>query len=501
MRSRSALYNIISNLFLQVIVVIYGFIIPKIIIENFGSNVNGLVTSITQFLAYISLLEAGVGPVVKSLLYKPIVNKNKESIQNILRAAEKFFRTIAIIFLIYLVVLCIVYPIIVASEFEFIYTLSLILIISISTFAEYFFGMTYRLYLQADQKNYVISLVQIITYIFNILFIVLFVKLGFSIQLVKLISGLIFIIRPILLNIYIKKNYNINLNEADNNYKLSGKWEGLAQHIAAVIHNNTDVVILTFFSTLIEVSVYSIYSIITRGIKSIVEAFTSGIDSLFGNMLANGEMENLNNKFSLYETVFFTIITIIYICSFILILPFINIYIGNVENVNYIRPVFAILLLSAEFMWSIRLPYSNVIISAGHFKETRIGAWIEALSNLLISLILVFKFGIIGVAIGTLIAMIIRTMEFIYHTNKYILNRSLLVSVKKITIIFIEVILILTIINYLPTISINFYYEWFLYALFIFTISTIGVVFINYLFLRKDFNELIILLKNKIFHK
>ena len=83
MRSKKAVYNIISTLILQIIAIIYGFIVPKIIIKSFGSNVNGLVSSITQFLAYITLLESGVGPLIRASLYKPLANKNKQDIANI----------------------------------------------------------------------------------------------------------------------------------------------------------------------------------------------------------------------------------------------------------------------------------------------------------------------------------------------------------------------------------------------------------------------------------
>ena len=149
--------NIISSVLLQIITIICGFIVPRLIIESYGSNVNGLVVSITQFLAYISLLESGVGPVVKSILYKPIVNKDKKTIEQILKASEKFFRTIAYIFIIYIIILSILLPLTVNNEFDSSFTISLIIIISISTFAEYYFGMTYRLYLEAEQKLYIVS--------------------------------------------------------------------------------------------------------------------------------------------------------------------------------------------------------------------------------------------------------------------------------------------------------------------------------------------------------
>ena len=93
MRSKKAILNIISSLLLQVTTLICGFIVPKIIIEKFGSNVNGLVSSITQFLAYITLLEAGIGPVIKSALYGPIAKKDKRLVNRYWRY-KKWFETL-----------------------------------------------------------------------------------------------------------------------------------------------------------------------------------------------------------------------------------------------------------------------------------------------------------------------------------------------------------------------------------------------------------------------
>ena len=74
--------------------------------------------------------------------------------------------------------------------------------------------------MQAEQKTYVTSIIQIITYILNIIFVIVLVKIGASIQIIKLFSGFAFILRPLIQNIYIKKKYNINLKDADESYKL-----------------------------------------------------------------------------------------------------------------------------------------------------------------------------------------------------------------------------------------------------------------------------------------
>ena len=490
MRSKKAIYNIISNFILEIIIIIYGLIIPKAIIKEYGSEVNGLVASISQFLGYIALLEAGVGPVVKSALYKSIAKKDNKNIANILRSSEKFFRNLSFIFIIYLIGLSFIYPLFVNKSFDYFYTLSLVLIISISTFFEYYFGITYKLYLQSEQKMYVTSLIQILTYLLNIILIITIIKLKVSIHFIKLISGIIFILRPIIQNIYVKKKYNINLNIADDNYKLEKKWDGLAQHIAAVINNNTDIVVLTLFSKLTEVSVYSVYNMVFIGIRSIVEAFVNGLSAAFGDIIAQGKNDILNKNFSLYELSYFILITIIYSCTIILLIPFIKLYTMGINDTSYIRVSFGIVMVVSQLIYAIRLPYNSLVLAAGHFKETRIGAWIEALSNIIISVILVIKFGIIGVAIGTLVAMIIRTVEYIYYTNKYILYRNIFISLKKILIVIINVLFCIYIVKRIPLFEINSYISWLSYAVITFIVTSIITVLINVILYRNDTRNL-----------
>ena len=498
MRSKKTVLNILSSLSLQIIVIISSLIVPKLIISSFGSDVNGLVTSITQFLAYITLLESGIGPVVKAALYKPLATKNKHEIVNILKSTEKFFKTIGKIFIVYLILLFLFYPILVNNEFNYLYTISLILIISISTFFEYFFGLTYQLFLDAKQESYIINFLRIGTYILNIIAVIILIKLNSNILIIKLVSGMIFIIRPIITNLYVKKKNNINLEEADDNYKLEKKWDGLAQHIAAIIHGNTDITLLTLFSKLSEVSVYSVYYLIINGVKKITSSFTGGIDALFGDMLAKGENEKLSKTFNLYEIMYFSIITIFYICTLVLIVPFVSVYTKNISDVNYLRPTFAMILTLSEFVWSIRLPYSSITLAAGHFKETRVGAWVEVFTNIVISTILVIKHGIIGVAIGTLIAMIIRTIEFIYHSNKYILKRNIILTLKKIFIMLIEVLVITLICHNYINIEIINYQSWVLYGIIIFVICTMIIMIINYIVFNKESKELIAIIKKYI---
>ena len=486
MRSRNAIYNISTNLILQLIIIIYGFVVPKIIINSFGSNVNGLVSSITQFLGYIALLESGFGPVVKATLYKPIAQKNKKEICNILKTTEKFFKTISYVFLIYIVLLCLIYPFLVSNNFNWIYTSSLIAIIGLSTFAEYFFGMTYRLYLQAEQKSYIISIIQIVAYIISIAVIIILARFNVSVHLIKLASCLIFVIRPLIQNMYVKRKYNLSLKNADSNYEIKQKWDGLAQHIASVIHNNADVTILTIFSSLVEVSVYSVYYLVVKGLRSIILSFTGGIDAIFGDMLAKNEGNNLNKRFDTYEVLYNLISAILFTCGIVLIVPFVEVYTKEVTDANYVRYAFGCLIVVSEYIWAIRQPYNELVKAAGHFKQTRIGAWIECLVNIIISVILVNKYGLIGVAIGTIIAMIIRTIEFVCYSNKYILKRNPWISFRKIIFTAIESLIIVFICNIFPYLENINYVNWLINSLITVIVATTITTILNIIFFKND---------------
>ncbi|EGC84718.1 lipopolysaccharide biosynthesis protein [Anaerococcus hydrogenalis] len=491
MRSKKAFLNILTNLILQVFIFVYGFILPKIIMSKYGSNVNGLISSVTQFLAYISLLESGVGPVVKSILYKPISKKDNKKIIDILYATEKFFRTIALIFIVYIIILTFAYPNIINSSKSTLYVSSLIIIISISIFSEYFFGMIYTIFLQANQETYVISIIQIGTYILSILAALIMAKIEVSVHLLKLSISLIFVLRPILQSVYVKKKYNINLKIANKNYVIKNKWDGLAQHIAYVVHSNTDVTVLTLFSTLSEVSVYSVYLLVVKGVKALISAFSSGLDASFGDMISKKEDDNLRNKFEIYEIIYFMICTVLFACSIVLIVPFIKIYTHNIHDANYIRPLFGVLLVISECIWAVRLPYLTLSYAAGHFKETRNGAWLECILNLIISVFLVKKMGIVGVTIGTIIAMTIRTTEFIYHANSKILNVNIFKSLKKIALLIFIIFLTFISAKKIFIFENSSYLNWIINAMIIFLYSSLLTFLFNFMFYRKNLRELI----------
>ena len=123
----------------------------------------------------------------------------------------------------------------------------------------------------------------------------------------------------------------------------------------------------------------------------------------------------------------------------------------------------------------------------------------EAIINIVLSVILVVKYGIIGVAIGTLVAMIIRTMEFVNYSSKNILKRKVSQAYKKITILLIEIILTIPLWIYVNKfVVINNYIEWITNAFFVFIIVTFEVGIINFICYKKELGNILDIIKIKI---
>ena len=91
MRGKQALKNMVASLLLQVIVLLSGLILPRFILEAYGSSVNGMITSVNQFLTYLGLAEAGVGTATVVALYTPLALKQTEEVNSILSATRKFY--------------------------------------------------------------------------------------------------------------------------------------------------------------------------------------------------------------------------------------------------------------------------------------------------------------------------------------------------------------------------------------------------------------------------
>lgn len=490
--------NTICGLINQIVVLICGLILPRLILNEYGSEINGLVNSVTSFLDVISLLELGVGAVVQASLYKPLVDNDTKKISQICRYAKHFFRIVGIIFVFYTLAVGCIYSTLSLSNFDFLFTFMLFLAIGISMFAQYYFGIVNQLLLNADQKIYIIFILQSGTVILNTIATFLLIKFHFSIQLVKFSTSLIYLLRPFIMYLYVKKKYNLIKDVPLDKNVLPEKWSGLAQHIASFVLSNTDVIVLTIFSTLSNVSIYSVYYLVIKSLHNLIVSLTSGIQSYYGRIYALGEHDKLNEKFYVFSSLIGSLTTLCYSIAIMLIVPFVSVYTQGVSDADYIQYTFAIVLVISQSVYGYRYCYNILILAMGKFKETQISAILEAVINIVVSIIMVLFFGLIGVAIGTLIALFFRFTYFaIYLYKKCNFKNSLIFYFKQIIFTIILDVFAITITYNIDLLKyVSNYFDWFILALIIGSISLLlgGVCFL--IIYYDAAKQIFILLKN-----
>jgi len=441
-----------------------------------------------QFIGYISLLTVGVGGVTRAALYKPLAENDIVKISGIVRATEIFMRKVALAFTGILVAIAVFYPLMVSSEFDWFFIFTLALILGIGRFAQYFFGITYQMLLTADQRGYIPTMAQICAVILNLAVAVTLILTGSEIRIVMLASGAVFVLNRIFIQIYVKKRYELIKHVEPDNSAIKQRWDAFAHQVANFVQSNTDILLLTAFTGIMEVSVYSVYYLVIQNIKTVIIGLMGpGIPAAFGNMLAKNEDQTIQKNLRLYEFLSNSLAALFFSCTAMLIVPFVTVYTKGIVDVDYYRPVFAYIACASQFFFVVRTPYQALVLAAGHYRQTRNGAIMEAVINLIISVLLVNRYGLVGVAVGSLCAMMFRTVQYAVYMSKHVVKRSSWISVRRLLLTVLNVGVIVAVVQILPTMAENTYTAWILYALPVFGVSAGVTVLIALIFYREEF--------------
>ena len=492
MRTQKALFNISTSLISQIVSIICGLITPRLILATFGSTYNGVINSATQFLGFIIILNIGISGATRVALYKTLAAGDSLGTSRIMKANKRYMRKVAACLVAYSVALCLVYPLISHNDLSRMDNMLLIAIVSINSFASYFFGISNQTLLTADQCIYVMNVINIVKAIVNTVAVAILIRLGASIYVVKLASSTIFFIAPVVLEIYVKRKYRLTNECTADDSAIKNRGAVAFHSIANIIHNNTDLIILTVFTDAKIISVYTVYYLVVGKIKALMTVFTSGLEAAFGNMWFKKEIDAINRNFRMFEYGIFTFTAVMFSCVGVLILPFIEQYTKGVTDVEYLRLEFAVLVTVTEAVYCLRQPYLTLVQAVGCYQETRTGAIVEAILNICISLILVKPLGINGVMTGTLVANIFRTIQYSVFISRKILQRSykefLLRLLWMISVCGVTVCLAVVVLG-----AASFpegWYGWLSKAVLSFIISCTVALLFSILFYRKDFLSL-----------
>ena len=481
------LKNVGSSVLPQAVNILSNFILPPLIIASFGSATNGLVSTVKQLVAYVSLVGAGISTAATQALYGPIADKDAVRVSGMMRSIDRMFTRVGFVYLAIVAIVAMVYPATIDSSLSYLSTSLLILVMSISGASDFFFAGKYRTLLYADRRMYVQSLIQATGLMVGLIGAILLIKAGASIALVQLAISLLYIVRILGMHIYIRKKIPqyVQKNVPYVDEAIAKRKDAMVHYLSGMAVTGSQTIILSFFVGLEAASIYAVYNVVFSGLLSVCSQMSTAVAPFFGRIYAKERYDYLKKRFNLVEFIFNNGMAFVLGVSAAMIIPFINIYTKGMD-INYVDPLFGQMFVCVTLFNIARLPAQQMITVAGHFRETRSRAIIEAVSCVVLQIIFVLFFGLYGVLFGFGISMCWRCFDIIIYANKHILKdrqaTSLLRMLKAVFIIcatwFVGNLI-------LP--EIESWWSWIAWAVIVSCICGLLIIVVNIIFEFKAF--------------
>lgn len=429
--SRKVAYNLFLGLANQFLAILLGIIVPRLVLTSYGSEVNGLINTVTQIYTYIALLEAGIGTSTVQALYKTIGNDSRYDTNAVLAATNRYYKKTGLYYLLAIGLFSVLFPLVVETSIPT-HTVALIIIFNgLGSVINYFFQAKYLLLLRAEGRNYIQSIMTMVINVLKNVAKIVLMACGADVVFVQMIGMGVSLLQMIYIYGYIRKHYRwIDLSVKPNFEAISQNKNVLVHQISGLIFNNTDTIILSTVCGLKAVSVYSLYAMLISMIVTVLSTITSSFLFSLGQTY-HSDRKRYGKLFECYELYYMALVFSLYAITYIFLLPFIRLYTQGVTDINYLDPNLPVLFVFVHLLSSGRSACNQAITIAGHFKLTQNRAIIESAINLIVSIIAVQFLGIYGVLFGTIAALLYRTIDIILYANRKILNRKVWITCRR----------------------------------------------------------------------
>lgn len=433
MNDNSRILNSVRNIFTgflgQFITLLTGFICRTIFIQCLKTEYLGVSGLFTNILSVLSLAELGVGSAINYALYKPLAEKNEREVSEYMNFYSKAYTSIGIIIFIIGICLLPFLKYLIKDTPNIKENINLIYIIYLSnTSIGYFFSYKSAL-INADQRNYIVSLVNYVRVILQALIqiVILLITRSFLLYLIiefifSIIENLVIAYITNKLYPFVKVNRKNKLEKIKKNKLIADIRDLMINKLSGVLVNNTDNLIITYFNGLVTVGLCSNYNLLINIINTTLKQFFNGIQASLGNLNAVESKEKRELYFNIMNLINFWLFGFCTICIVFLINDVITIWIGK----DYLLPNSITYILAINFyiagmqnsVWSYK-------VTSGIFKQGRFILAIMAIINLILSIILGNKIGLFGILLATTIARLTTNVWYdAYILYKIVFNKS-----------------------------------------------------------------------------
>ena len=421
-RTRYSILNAVSAIMLTLINGLFGIIVTRLVISYFGSDFNGLNSTANQIINVLLILEGGFTLASNVALFHPLGNEDYNIVNRVISATRKKFRKIGVIFLVVGTVVAIIYSYVVKTDLarEFVFTIIFMAVVPQAF--NLFYTTTYRVLLQAQQKEYIINCFTALTIGFgHITNIVLILNNG-QMWMVRFVTMVFALLSCFLITYYTrKKNDFLDFSVPSTPELIKGTNDVMAQKITGVIYTSWPIVFLSISPSggTMLASVYAVYNNVFIMLKALLHGVIDAPRLGFGQMLTERKKDEVWPAFKEYEFVasFFTFVMMT--TGGGMILPFISIYTRGITDINYYDIYIAVLMVLIGSVEMLHIPSGHILNMSGNFRISKYFQ-IIACALLIVSML---AFGYIWGVYGMLISLLIVAIVLAFLEIGYIHTR------------------------------------------------------------------------------
>ena len=498
-KGKLATINIFIGFFSQFIILALGLIIPKIIINNYGSDTNGLTNTITQIFTYIALLEAGIGKATENALYPVLKNNDKNDISQVMSVSRRYYRKISLFYAIAVLAVASILPFVLKTSVNYTTIFFYVFFEGLTSLVQFYFTGLWSIFLNASGKTYFTNLVNLGSKILQYTVKIILALLGLNIMYVQIGYFAVSLFGLLIYSIYMHKNYSwIDYKCAPKDKKLPDRNAYVLNEIASAIFSGTDLIVLSIMVSTSLSSVYSIYSMVFGAVTTLINSIYNSINYLLGHSYAR-DIETYKKIHDAFNSIFLGVLVACMSVCMWLTIPFVKLYTKGVTDINYIYEWLPFCFAVVQILsWS-RYIGGNLTGIAGYAKPVSFISLAEAIINIVGTVVLTYFFGIYGAIIATIVAIPIKVIYVNYLAEKKILKRSPLKTIM-IFIVNYSLFAITVVISSFIKIEINSY-TWFVAWGLVLTIGYLIVCLGMNLLVNKDLLIIFKTIKNRKLNK
>lgn len=405
-RTTNSIYNSIANVSNSLSITFLSFIVRTVFIKILGEQCLGLDGLFTNIIGFLSLAELGIGTAFSFSLYKPLAENDSARLSKLMTYYKKCYRIIAIIILCGGIIL-LPFIGIIAKDYVGLYNLSLIFsIYVINTASTYLFSYPILL-IEADQKGYKLARITIIANVIGYGLQLLSLLIFKNLYLFLLINLIVRVVEALQKKSFVKKMYpNITFNSqrkisSEDKTNIKKVLNGTMFHrIGNYFVDGTDNILISYLVNINTTGIYFNYCSITIMLRNIINSIINSVIASFGNLNVTEEKEKKEKIFNIINFGSCFINGLLVIGTYCCINLFINMWIGD----KYILPEITVVIICLNFyIINMLLPVDAIKASSGMYYQDRYIPIIQALINIVLSILLGIKYGLNGILLATTI--------------------------------------------------------------------------------------------------